>query len=455
MDVESASCDGVQRRTHPRQQGHPRQQPTRLIITATYAVMVQRPRSAPVAAAKPGWPLAPSRPARSAAPQFVSWTRQLREDGRRRFAGEGRALVDRAGRSARECCWTGARGRGASSVQQHCGIRSIGCKTSSSQALAVQRRWQLVHLLAQERVCSSCGEPAPATALCSVQRARHRWWSWVQQGMLVARARLTDTVPPRAEHRLSRSNAQQHARCAEAALSQSVSSVRAQVRPLNERERTEGHRTCVSFDEPTKQVVLTVRRNAAARTLAAAPACARIEGAFGGHRALQALVPTTTSSSDTAVARTVGLLQAVDKNTLLQLRGAAAKGYAFDRRYAQQATSDDIYDDCIASLVEGCFKVRSTSRHAQRQQQQSGGWGAAAWHLGPPWHTHAIVQGYNATVLAYGQTGSGKTHTMSGGVGIHGKAEEGERAAACSLGRSAARPSCSKAQAAYSARAGA
>lgn len=37
------------------------------------------------------------------------------------------------------------------------------------------------------------------------------------------------------------------------------------------------------------------------------------------------------------------------------------------------------------------------------------------------------VQGYNGTVLAYGQTGSGKTHTMSGGVGIHGKMEEGER----------------------------
>lgn len=31
-----------------------------------------------------------------------------------------------------------------------------------------------------------------------------------------------------------------------------------QVRPINERERSEGHRTCVSFDEPTKQVVLTV-----------------------------------------------------------------------------------------------------------------------------------------------------------------------------------------------------
>ncbi|PNH03015.1 Kinesin-like protein KIF27, partial [Tetrabaena socialis] len=77
-------------------------------------------------------------------------------------------------------------------------------------------------------------------------------------------------------------------------------------------------------------------------------------------------------------------VRAVDKNTLLQLRGATAKGYAFDRRYGQDVTSDAIYDDCVASL------------------------------------------GYNATVLAYGQTGSGKTHTMAGGAGIHGVVEEGK-----------------------------
>ena len=35
------------------------------------------------------------------------------------------------------------------------------------------------------------------------------------------------------------------------------------------------------------------------------------------------------------------------------------------------------------------------------------------------------MQGYNGTVMAYGQTGSGKTHTMSGGIGIHSKMEEG------------------------------
>ncbi|GIL52093.1 hypothetical protein Vafri_8067 [Volvox africanus] len=109
------------------------------------------------------------------------------------------------------------------------------------------------------------------------------------------------------------------------------------VRPLNPRERDEGLRACVSFDEETKQVVLS----------------------------------------------------AVDKNTLLQLRGATAKGYAFDRRYGQDITSDAIYEDCVAQLVEAVFK------------------------------------GYNATVLAYGQTGSGKTHTMAGGQGIHGVIEEG------------------------------
>jgi len=113
--------------------------------------------------------------------------------------------------------------------------------------------------------------------------------------------------------------------------------VAVRVRPLNPRERDDGHRNCVQFDDDTRQVVLT----------------------------------------------------AVDKNTLLQLRGATAKGYAFDRRYSQHTISDEIYDDTVAALVEKTF------------------------------------QGYNATVLAYGQTGSGKTHTMSGGIGIHGKQEEG------------------------------
>jgi hypothetical protein len=41
----------------------------------------------------------------------------------------------------------------------------------------------------------------------------------------------------------------------------------------------------------------------------------------------------------------------------MQLRGNAAKGYAFDRRYPQDTTSDTIYEDCVSSLVESCFKV--------------------------------------------------------------------------------------------------
>lgn len=51
------------------------------------------------------------------------------------------------------------------------------------------------------------------------------------------------------------------------------------------------------------------------------------------------------------------LPQAVDKNTLLQLRGSTAKGYAFDRRYGQDGTSDDIYNDVVTQLVEKVFKV--------------------------------------------------------------------------------------------------
>lgn len=49
--------------------------------------------------------------------------------------------------------------------------------------------------------------------------------------------------------------------------------------------------------------------------------------------------------------------QAVDKVTLLQLRGSSAKGYAFDRRYGPENTSDNIYDDCVTHLVDNLFKV--------------------------------------------------------------------------------------------------
>lgn len=49
--------------------------------------------------------------------------------------------------------------------------------------------------------------------------------------------------------------------------------------------------------------------------------------------------------------------QAVDRSTLLQLRGTAAKGYAFDKRFGQDDNSDNIYEGCIKQLVESCFKV--------------------------------------------------------------------------------------------------
>jgi kinesin family protein 4/21/27 len=51
------------------------------------------------------------------------------------------------------------------------------------------------------------------------------------------------------------------------------------------------------------------------------------------------------------------VLQAVDRNTLMQLRGQTAKGYAFDRRYGPEHTSDNIYDDCMCHLVDNLFKV--------------------------------------------------------------------------------------------------
>lgn len=42
----------------------------------------------------------------------------------------------------------------------------------------------------------------------------------------------------------------------------------------------------------------------------------------------------------------------------MQLRGSAARGYAFDRYYSPGRTSDAIYDDCVSHLVDNLFKVR-------------------------------------------------------------------------------------------------
>jgi hypothetical protein len=65
-------------------------------------------------------------------------------------------------------------------------------------------------------------------------------------------------------------------------------------------------------------------------------------------------------------------LQAVDKATLVQLRGRTAIGYAFDRRYGPDHTSDSIYDDCVASLVDNLFKVW----RGEDPPGGGGGWGA-------------------------------------------------------------------------------
>jgi hypothetical protein len=53
----------------------------------------------------------------------------------------------------------------------------------------------------------------------------------------------------------------------------------------------------------------------------------------------------------------LGELQAVDKNTLLQLKGAAARGFAFDKHYGMDDTSDQIFTDCVEELVNNIFKV--------------------------------------------------------------------------------------------------
>jgi len=69
------------------------------------------------------------------------------------------------------------------------------------------------------------------------------------------------------------------------------------VRPLNPRERGEGHRSCVLLDDETRQVVLTVRSS----------------------RWSEHLLVASASLSDRIE------LQAVDKSTLIQLKGSSAK----------------------------------------------------------------------------------------------------------------------------------
>ena len=66
---------------------------------------------------------------------------------------------------------------------------------------------------------------------------------------------------------------------------------------------------------------------------------------------------------------TADVLQAVDRATLVQLKGATARGYAFDKRYSMDDSSDLIYKQCIEKLVENIFKVtRPYDSEMQRKQ---------------------------------------------------------------------------------------
>ena len=50
--------------------------------------------------------------------------------------------------------------------------------------------------------------------------------------------------------------------------------------------------------------------------------------------------------------------QAVDRNTLLQLKGASARGFAFDKHYGMDDSSDKIFHDVVEDLVDNIFRVR-------------------------------------------------------------------------------------------------
>lgn len=62
-----------------------------------------------------------------------------------------------------------------------------------------------------------------------------------------------------------------------------------------------------------------------------------------------------------------------------QVTVGTRRAFAFDVVFDTDSTQVDVYEGCVASLLDGC------------------------------------MQGYNGTILAYGQTGSGKTHTMGTG----------------------------------------
>ena len=116
----------------------------------------------------------------------------------------------------------------------------------------------------------------------------------------------------------------------------------------------------------------------------------------------------------------------MDKSTLLQLRGSSAKGYAFDRRYEKDAISDNIYDDCIAGLVEKVFKVRHeyiTDACTVLRPHASCPCAGLQWHCYGLWTGVAHFGGgtisfifllnmYHSRISYVLQTGSGKTHTV-------------------------------------------
>lgn len=99
----------------------------------------------------------------------------------------------------------------------------------------------------------------------------------------------------------------------------------------------------MSFDDATHQVVLSVR--------ALRPPKQCLPGGCGCR------MPSTGHLLDWQRMVCV-CLQAVHKATLVQLRGQTAKGYGFDRFYSPEQTSDRIYDDAVAPLVDNLFKVQ-------------------------------------------------------------------------------------------------
>eukprot|EP00658_Telonema_sp_P-2_P034043 TRINITY_DN24891_c0_g1_i2.p1 TRINITY_DN24891_c0_g1~~TRINITY_DN24891_c0_g1_i2.p1 ORF type:complete len:170 (+),score=27.16 TRINITY_DN24891_c0_g1_i2:58-510(+) len=64
----------------------------------------------------------------------------------------------------------------------------------------------------------------------------------------------------------------------------------------------------------------------------------------------------------------------------VSLQGSQA--FTYDYVFPPSSNQEEMFNTCVAPLVEGCFN------------------------------------GYNATILAYGQTGSGKTYTMGSGGSV-------------------------------------